>query len=62
MLACVDSIANAREASKDVKVVEEERRVVNGTELLQVITYTAPNLFLEHRGSLEDFSNGFRVK
>ena len=82
------AVANAKKVALDVKIASEEKRVVNGKEvlflkftatmqgtpyiscgyyycgserILQVVTYTASNLFDEFEQDFDDFLNGTRV-
>lgn len=82
------ALKNARNAAPDAQVILEERRMVNGNEILcmkiegtiemipfiyygyyyageagtiQVITYTARNLFDEFESDFAEFLNGFEV-
>ena len=82
------ALNNAKEAAPDVKITLEEKRQVNGREVLclqmkgtiqgiifvyfgyyysgkegavQILTYTAENLFEEYQSDFEEFLNGFEV-
>jgi hypothetical protein len=82
------ALENARQAARDARVVSEEKRLINGREVLylqmkgtvegiplvylgyyysgkegsvQVITFTAENLFEEFRKEFEGFMNGLEI-
>jgi len=82
------AIANAKKVAFDVKIVSEEKRVVNGKELfclrftgiiqgtlityygyyyggsegtLQVVVYTASDIFDEYKQDFDDFLNGTQI-
>jgi len=82
------AVANAKKVMPDVKIVSEEKRVVNGKEVLclkltgtiqgmpfiyygyyyggsegtlQVVTYTASNIFDDFKQDFDDFLNGAQI-
>jgi TIR domain len=82
------AVENAQKVAPDVKVVSEEKRIVNGKEVLclqttgtiqgtpftyygyyyggpegtlQVVTYTASNIFDEYKQDFDDFLNGTQI-